>query len=178
MLGGNMATADSSRDQAQTVFQSHQPWLFNWLLKKLGCPYDAGDISQDTFLNLLRAEHQPLREPRAYLLVIANRLMINRHRRQKVEKEVLEHLFVHGDQAEHRGPAEITIHRQLLHQALLVLTEEVPEKHRKAFFMARMDGMSYKAIAAELKVSESSIKQYMARTLVHCHQRLYGETTP
>jgi len=80
---------DSDYEQSLSVdvggiYQDHQPWLLNWLKGKLGCPYDAGDISQDTFLRLLSADTGVLREPRAYLLVIANRLLINRYRRTLV----------------------------------------------------------------------------------------------
>jgi RNA polymerase sigma-70 factor (ECF subfamily) len=39
--------------------------------------------------------------------------------------------------------------------------------------MARVDGCSYAEIARHLQVSESSVKQYLAKSLAHCHARLF-----
>jgi DNA-directed RNA polymerase specialized sigma24 family protein len=48
---------------------------------------------------------------------------------------------------ENRGPAETATARDLLAHVLILLTEELPEKPRRAFLMARVDGLSYRAIA-------------------------------
>jgi len=159
---------------AGRLYEAHHGWLLRWLQRKLACPHDAADLSHDTFLRLL-ADHRSaeLREPRAYLLVIANRLLINRHRRRKVEQEALRQVAVLLQRRERRGPAETVVARDLLAQVLLMLSEELPEKPRRAFLMARVDGMSYRAIARRLEVSESSVKQYLAKALAHCHARLY-----
>ncbi|WP_328189315.1 sigma-70 family RNA polymerase sigma factor [Marinobacter sp. OP 3.4] len=158
-----------------SLYRDHQPWLLNWLKGKLGCPSDAGDMSQDTFLRLLTVDLSVLREPRAYLLVIANRLMINRHRRRHLEADVLQQVAHTMESGNHKGPAEIVAARDLLHQVLLMLTEELPEKPREAFLLARTEGLSYRQIARRLDVSESSVKQYISKALVHCHARLYDD---
>lgn len=64
------------------LYQRHHGWLFGWLRKKLGCPDNAADLTQDTFVKLLGLEHLPaFKEPRAFLLVAANRLLINQYHR-------------------------------------------------------------------------------------------------
>ncbi|MDZ7751323.1 MAG: sigma-70 family RNA polymerase sigma factor [Gammaproteobacteria bacterium] len=162
----------------ERLYLDHHGWLLGWLGRKLGCPHDAADLSHDTFLRLLRGRDLPgLREPRAYLLVIANRLLINRHRRRKVEEEALRQVAVLLEREERRGPAETVVAQDLLAQVLLLLTEELPEKPRRAFLMARVDGKSYREIAARLDVSESSVKQYLAKVLAHCHARLYDSSS-
>ena len=47
------------------LYQQHQSWLRDWLRRKTGCPFDAADLTQDTFLKvLLRAgEARSYREP-------------------------------------------------------------------------------------------------------------------
>lgn len=157
------------------IYKHHQPWLLNWLKSKLHCPQDAHEMSHDTFLRLLNGDVRGLREPRAYLLVIANRLMINRFKRSKVEQEALAQVAVLLESQDQKGPAEILVMQDLLHRVLLMLTEELPEKPRKAFLMARLDGLSYTQIAERLEVSESSVKQYLAKVIMHCHKRLYAE---
>lgn len=165
----------SEERDVDSLYRDHQPWLLNWLKGKLGCPADAGDMSQDTFLRLLTVDLSILREPRAYLLVIANRLMINRHRRRRLEADVLQQVAHTVEDQNHKGPAEIVAARDLLHQVLMMLTEELPEKPRQAFLLARTEGLSYRQIAERLDVSESSVKQYISRALVHCHARLYDD---
>lgn len=170
----SISTAD-----IQSLYKQHQPWLVRWLSGKLGCPHDAGDVSQDTFLKVLNVDAEVLREPRAYLLVIANRLLINRYRRAKVEKDVLQKvatlITTLENDCNHKGPADIVAARDLLSRVLLMLTDELPEKPRKAFLLAKVEGLSYQEIAARLEVSESSVKQYIARVLIHCHKRFYDD---
>lgn len=170
----SLSTADVT-----TLYKQHQPWLVRWLSGKTGCPHDAGDISQDTFLKVLNVDAEVLREPRAYLLVIANRLLINRYRRASVEKDVLQKvatlITTLENDCNHKGPADIVAARDLLSRVLLMLTDELPEKPRKAFLLAKLEGLSYREIATRLNVSESSVKQYIARVLVHCHKRFYDD---
>lgn len=161
------------------LYNTHHGWLFGWLCRKLRCPHDAADLSHDTFVRLLNGEDPArLREPRAYLLVIANRLMINRHRRRRVEEDALRQVAVLLEKQERRGPDSTAAAQDLLARLLHLLTEELPDKHRRAFVMARVHGQSYRAIAVQLDVSESSVKQYLAKSLAHCHARLYDSLSP
>lgn len=156
------------------LYSEHNGWLCGWLNSRLRCHHDAADLAHDTFLRVLTStDLTSLREPRAFLLVVANRLLINRHRRRGVEQEALHQVAVLVAQHENRGPERITAMRELLAQVLLLLVEELPEKPGRAFLMARMDGMSYREIAKRLDVSQSSVKQYLAQALAHCHARLY-----
>lgn len=165
---------DALRSRIDALYQSHHSWLHRWLHRKLDCSHTAADLSHDTFLRLFGGEDPAsLREPRAYLLVIANRLLINFHRRRKVEEETLRQVTTLLSDYERRGPERITAARNLLAAVLLLLVEELPDKARRAFIMARIDGLSYRVIAQRLDVSESSVKQYLSKALVHCHARLY-----
>ncbi|MCP6237237.1 RNA polymerase subunit sigma, partial [Klebsiella pneumoniae] len=71
----------------------HHGWLSNWLRRRLGCPQNAADLAQDTFLRLLTAREQPvILEPRAFLTTIARRVLANHFRRQEIERAYLEAL--------------------------------------------------------------------------------------
>ena len=158
------------------LYRCHHPWLVGWLQRKLANRQDAADVSHDTFLRLLSLDNlDSLREPRAYLLVIASRLLINKHRRNKVENEALQQVAILMRSVEERTPAEIAAARSLLRRLLLMLAEELPDHVRQAFLLSRVDGLSYAQIAERLGVSESSVKQYLARALVHCHKRFHAE---
>lgn len=169
------AVASEDMDVGQ-LYRHHHPWLLGWLRRKLANGQDASDVSHDTFLRLLCLDNpQSLREPRAYLLVIASRLLINRYRRDRVETEALRQVAVLMRSVEERTPAEIAAAQSLLRRLLLMLAEELPDHVRRAFLLSRVDGLSYAQIAEQLGVSESSVKQYLARALVHCHKRFHAE---
>lgn len=158
------------------IYRRHHPWLLGWLRRKLANRQDAADLSHDTFLRLLSHDGlDSLREPRAYLLVIASRLLINRYRRKRVENEALRQVAILMRTAEDRTPAEIAAAQSLLRRLLLMLAEELPDNVRRAFLLSRIDGLTYAQIAGRLGVSESSVKQYLARALVHCHKRFHAE---
>jgi RNA polymerase sigma-70 factor (ECF subfamily) len=165
------------RHRFGALYERHSGWLRRWLDRRLDCRHTAADLSHDAFLRLFSgADPAELREPRAYLLVIANRLLINWHRRRQVEQEALRQVAVLLADREQRSPEQITTARNLLAEVALLLVEELPEKPRRAFFMAKIDGLSYREIAQRLDVSESSVKQYLAKALAHCHARLHGIT--
>lgn len=162
-------------DTIDHLYRSHQGWLNGWLRKKLGCLHQAADLVQDTFVKLLSLSSLPaLREPRAYLLVVANHLVINQYQRHKLEQETLRTMAVLAEEAQTASLEEQAATRQLLGKTLHILADELDDKPRQAFLMARVDGMSYAEIASELGVSESSVKQYLAKVLAHCHARLHA----
>ncbi|GJL76488.1 MAG TPA: sigma-70 family RNA polymerase sigma factor [Nitrosomonas sp.] len=156
------------------LYRTHHGWLTAWLKKKMHCPHHAADLSHDTFIRLLSLPEIPsLREPRAYLLVTANRLLINLNRKHRVEAETLRSMAVLISDQSSQDVAYVSAVRQLLERTLLMLIEELDERSRQAFLMSRIDGMTYTEIAHRMQVSESRVKQYLVKALAYCHQRLY-----
>ncbi|WP_394789774.1 sigma-70 family RNA polymerase sigma factor [Rhodoferax sp.] len=157
----------------ETLYLAHYRWLLGWLLRKLGCAHHAADLGQDTFVRLLELPAVPLiREPRAYLMVLANRLMINRYHRQRVEDDTLRTLAILAEGQQHASAEDAAAAQQAMGQIVALLVHEVGEKPGTAFLLARLHGESYSAIAERLGVSETRVKQYLATVLAHCHARL------
>lgn len=46
--------------------------------------------------------------------------------------------------------------------------QALPERVRRAFLLAQLDGLTYRQIGVELGVSERMVKKYMARAMLHC----------
>ncbi len=95
--------------------------------------------------------------------------------RYMVEQEVLNQVSTLMMKQENRCPSVIMASRELLAQVVFLLTNELEEKPRNAFYMARIEGFTYREIAKHLDVSESSVKQYLAKVMIHCHNRLYSD---
>lgn len=168
------ASVPAHRADVQTLYQDHQPWLLAWLRKKLGCPHGAADLSHDTFLRLIEQPAVPvLREPRAWLLVVANRLLINRHQRQRVEAETLRAVALMLESQAEPDPEQVVAARELLASVLRWLMNELPARQRQALLMARVDGLAIAEIAHRLGVSDRSVKLYLAQGLAYCHARLH-----
>lgn len=155
-------------------YHSHQGWLRGWLSKKTGCRHLADDLTHDTFLKLLTmADPEAIRNPRAYLMVTANHVMIDQFRKRKLETEALTALAQLTEDAEEQSAEQRVAISQLVATALHILNEELDKKVQRAFIMARVEGHSYRDIALELGVSESSVKQYLAKALIHFHSRIF-----
>lgn len=157
----------SPPDIVTALYVDHHGWLKGWLRKKLGCSDVAADLAQDTFLRLLgRYDGFSLREPRAYLTSIANGLLIDHWRRQEVERAWLDCLRA---QPEVLAPSPED--RALAIESLCridAMLARLPEKVRRAFLMAQLQGMVYREIAEELGVSERMVKKYMAQAMLAC----------
>ena len=79
------------RQDIATLYADHHGWLQGWLRKKLGSTACAADVAHDTFMRLLdREDAVAAREPRAFLATVAQRVLFNHYRRQKLEQAYLD----------------------------------------------------------------------------------------
>ncbi|WP_338879808.1 sigma-70 family RNA polymerase sigma factor [Achromobacter veterisilvae] len=156
----------------QSLYAQHHGWLRAWLLRRLKCRFRAEDIAHDAFLRLLRRGGlETADQPRALLATTASRLVIDEHRRQEIEQTYL------SLQAEccaaHTAPSAEQVAMAV--EALAAVTgaiERLPAKAGQAFLMSLYDGMSHRDIGLALRVSERSVKLYLAQALLACHDVL------
>lgn len=157
-----------TRDSLITdLYQAHNSWLMGWLCRKLGCRFDAADLMQDTFSRVLQKDDlTDIKEPRAYLTTIAHGLMVNHVRRRDIEAAYLEEIS-QLPQAEAPSPETINIMIETLTRIDEML-DGLPDKVRNAFLWFQLEGLSHAQIAERLSVSVSSVRQYIAKALLHC----------
>jgi len=152
----------------ERLYVDHHGWLHGWLRRRIGCTETAADLAQDTFLRLVRraGEDAGVHEPRAYLSTIARGLLANHWRREALEQAYLEALAALPAPTA-PSPEDRELALEALHRIDAMLSR-LPERPRSAFLMAQLDGLTYRAISAELGVSERMIKKYMARAMYEC----------
>jgi RNA polymerase sigma factor (sigma-70 family) len=150
----------------EDLYSNHHSWLQNWLRGKLGNAYDAADVAQDTFVNIITSKPQEIREPRPFLVTIARRLIAHRHRRQLLEDSYLEALAA-MPQAQVPSPEVQLIAIEALQEIDRAL-DGLPLRVKQAFLLAHLEEMSYAEIAERLNVSASSVKQYLTRANRQC----------
>jgi RNA polymerase sigma-70 factor (ECF subfamily) len=81
------------------LYRQQHGWLQNWLRRRLNCSQSAADLAQDTFMRLLAKEQVPeLHAPRTFLAKVAQSVLCNHYRRQKLERAYLEALAAMPEQ--------------------------------------------------------------------------------
>ncbi|MBF4210937.1 sigma-70 family RNA polymerase sigma factor [Pseudomonas donghuensis] len=164
-----MSEAASPTEQTlHGLYREHRSWLEHWLYQRLGNRWDAADLSQDTFLRVLASPQvlSELREPRAYLLTVGKRLLVNFHKRRSLEQAYLEAL-ANLPEAQMPSPEQRWLLLETL-QALDELLDGLPPAVRRAFLWSQLEGLNYAQIAERLAVSERTVKRYMAQAYEHC----------
>ncbi|PWF21770.1 RNA polymerase subunit sigma [Corticimicrobacter populi] len=172
-----MVAESGVREQLHELYRDHHAWLFDWLRRRLGCRHNAADVAQDTFerllasRNALQGQRIPIDEPRAYLTTTARRLLIDRARREQVERAYLEALHARAqDVAGYPSPEQIMEAVQALAHICAVL-EGVSARARAAFLLHYLDGWTHADVATHLGVSAKMVQKYLVQVLLHCHSQ-------
>ncbi|QGZ64576.1 sigma-70 family RNA polymerase sigma factor [Paraburkholderia acidisoli] len=161
------ATEMPLQHDVQALYSEHHRWLCGWLRKRADNRWDAADLAQDTFLSVITGGYaDEIRQPRPFLITIARRLMAHRHRRQLLETSYLE-MLAGMPEALAPSPEVLALALEALKQVDEAL-DGLPPNVREAFLLAHLEELSYAEIAARLKVSMSSVKQYLTRANRHC----------
>jgi len=161
-------TTISSKDlPLADLYVEHQPWLFGWLRRKLGCGEQAADLAQDTFVQLMSAEQAvQMHEPRAYLTVIAKRLLFNHWRRRDLEQAYLDALAALPE--EYAPSAE---QRMLVMEALEQLDralDALPFRVKQVFLLNQLQELTYSEISAQLSMPVITVRRYMKQAIRAC----------
>lgn len=136
--------------------------------RKLGCWHRSADLAHDTFMRLLAREEAPsILEPRAFLTTVAQRVLANHWRRDKLEQAYLEALASRPPElvpsAEERAILLETL------QEISELLDGLPVAVKRAFLMAQLEGMSQTEIATALKISVTTVKRHLVRAGTQCY---------
>ena len=149
------------------LYSEHHDWLLNWIERKVACRLQAEDHAHDTFVRVMTSEQTPdLSQPRAYLATVAKHLLINHWRRSTIEQAYLERLSALPEVASLSLEENAIILETI--QEIDDLLHRLPEKARKAFLMAQIDGFTYAQISEKLGVSDRMVRKYMVQAMVHC----------
>ena len=163
------STPPAPHADIRALYIDHHAWLLGWLRRRLHHGDSAADLAQDTFVHILGKPErlQELRQPRAWLSTVAHGLLVDRVRRQRVERAYLE-AIAHLPEAEVPSPESQLILLETLARVDALLDGLRP-KVRMAFLLSRLEGLSYKEIAVRLAVSLGSVEKYMASAIRHCY---------
>ena len=160
---------DRIASPVEQLYANHHRWLRGWLHRRLGHSADAEDRAHDTFIRVLRAQHDvhELRQPMAFLATIANGLLINRWRRQAIERAYLEALAARPHALEPSPEDRYLMIETLLQLDSLLVGLSV--RVRQIFFLSQLDGLTYPQIAMQLDLTVAQVQRAMSKAFGVCY---------
>lgn len=169
-----MTTAVSSCQQdIAGIYTGHHRWLLGWLRRRIDNAELAADLAQDTFVRMMVSRRDfYLDEVRTLLATIARGLVIDHFRRCALEASFLEMLAQLPPEHLPSPEAQMLVLETL--NEIDAMLASLPPKVRSAFLLSQLDGLGYAEIALRLRVSLSSVQQYMKRAYADCYRVQYG----
>jgi RNA polymerase sigma-70 factor (ECF subfamily) len=166
-----VAFQEGDQEAFALLYDRHSRALLNFFHKMCYDRALAEDLTQDTFLKLLRSRgrYRPEASFKTFLFTVAKNLWIDRHRSQKAAPKTVsseiraqEDGATLGDLAEAvtESPVDRLADREaaeLVRRALL----DLPEAQRLVFVMAEAQGLRYREISRILDVPVGTVKSRM-----------------
>ena len=160
------------------AFQQHEKSIKRIFARYCRRHEEIEDYTQETFLKAFAAETKTdIQNPKAFLLRVAKNLALSELKR-KVNTNT-DHIEDSGGTEVLIDERQVSIENQIDGQRKLVVASKViaslPEHHRQALLMRKMDRLKFKQIATRLNVSLSTVEKRVATALVLCNTRLREE---
>lgn len=153
----------------KSIFDQYYTPIKNFLYYKSGDVDLSEDITQDVFMKLWDKREDVQQETvKSYLYTIANNMLLNKIRHDKV---VLSFAEKNKNQQEEQSP-EFTLEEKEFKEELERVIGAMPEKQREVFLMNRIEEMTYKDIADSLQLSVKAVEKRMHGALAHIREHI------
>ena len=151
------------------LYRDHSLWLVKWIRSYTKTEGNADDIAAEVFIRLLSmSKLSAIREPKAMMITIAKRLVIEIFRRNQLRKDYEAELA--------RAPVGLVDspeHQLIVLEALTEIAKilgSMSPRARAAFLLSHVDGMTYTDVARELGVSVTMVRRYIAQGLLRFYE--------
>ena len=133
---------------------------------------DAEDLVQESFVRLLQTSAVDAPDnPRAWLYRTSANLAADAYDHRMVRERLNVDWPDMDSEAVHAcaDPAHRADASQRLRQVWIVL-QSLPDPCRQAFLLNRLDGLSHRAIAKQIGISEKTVERHILRALEACRR--------
>jgi len=176
--------------QISEIVAEQRSRLRNFIRRRVPNPSDAEDIVQEVFYELVEANRllMPIEHVTGWLFRVARNRIIDLLRKKKpqtfsdaaIEGEGGEMLYIEDLlPSPDAGPDALYI-RNVLHDALELAIDELPDDQRDVFVAHELEGRSFKEMAAATGVSVNTLLSRKRYAVLHLRERLqsvYDEFT-
>lgn len=156
-----------SKEAFATVYNMHYSRLYSFIRKLIGDREEAEDITAETFVKLwkLRANFNTEENIKAFLYITARNACMDylRYRqRQTVNKQAFGYTVT---QQENNIPTSNDEIKTAVLKQLHSEIENLPTQCKRIFKMAWLEGKKNAAIAAQLSLTEQTVRNQKARAI-------------
>jgi RNA polymerase sigma-70 factor (ECF subfamily) len=143
----------------------HEPGVRAWLARRRSLPLEIDDLIQEAYAVLAALESvDHIHNPRAYFLQVVNSLILREFRRAKVVSILAVENLEEMAEADAPSPEQETSDREQLQQLADAL-RRLPSKSGEAFRLRKVEGLSQRAVAERMGISESTVEKHIAKAL-------------
>lgn len=163
---------ESRATVVERLFREHNEALIRFLRGRVGSQNEAREVAQEAYVRLLSLD-QPgaVSYLRAFLFKTAANIAIDRRRRHQNFDKVTGGGQLFMELAENRTPERQLSGEQALSR-LSALVEAMPPKCRQAFVLNQIHGLDAATIATQLGITDSMVRKYVVRALLHCRAQM------
>lgn len=168
------AAGSAAPTDLEQLYRDRAPLLRRRLRGHVRSNEEASDLVHDAFARLLGAPSlEVLRDPGAFLNRIVRNLLVDRsrrlsHRATHVPIDDAVEIPVPPDQGE-------AIEVEQMRQRYRELVDQLPPRTREVFLLHRIEGFSYREIAARLDIGVRTVEWHIAQAIVRISRGLDGE---
>lgn len=162
---------DGDHKAFETLFRTYADQLCTFAAEHVG-ERGAEDVVQTVFCDVWerREELYPEGSVKAYLYRAVRNTALDRLRHREVKQEWEREKKQHSFQ-DRRKPVESLQHQEL-RKAMMRAVEELPERRRMIYRMARRHDMTYAEIACALDIAPKTVENQMGRALKTLRDKL------
>jgi RNA polymerase sigma factor (sigma-70 family) len=167
-LAGDSSTSHQPAAEMVALVTQHHASVYRYAARLCGCPTEAEDLTQQTFL-IAQQKLPQLREAEragGWLLTIVRNCYLKG--RKKMRPVSAESIGLDVQQFAEEMPASEEIDRELLSAALV----ELPVEFRVVVLMFYFEDLSYQQIAEQLEIPIGTVMSRLSRGKAHLRKRL------
>lgn len=160
-------------DALGVLYDRHAGLVYGLALKLLGNAQEAEDLTQDIFLNLVRAfSYDPRRGAlRTYLAILTRSRAIDRMRSRQAAQARLQPLQTQDSDTGRPSPIDYAVEQEQSQEVRTALTQ-LPENQQQILRLAYYEGLSQSKIAEQLDLPLGTVKARARRALLKLRDTL------
>lgn len=175
----NSSASDLSESvtDLDVLFRRYSRELNNYAYRRLKDREAAADVVQDGFLRFLvwnreRCDAAFPNGPRFFLWRVVGNLTIDLVRRNRILGPLAQLDDVAHEIADPAPTPDRCLEARQQYLLLKAALDELPERHRTALLLNRVEGLTHAEIGTRLGVSASMVSKYIMGVLEHCLERM------
>lgn len=164
-------TGGSRFELVDRLFREHNEALIRFVRPRVRSHQEALEVAQEAYVRLLSLDAPgAVSYLRTFLFRTAANIAVDMRRRDQAQERVTEQPQLR-DGPELRTPERRVAGEQTLGR-LESLVEAMPPKCRQSFVWHQIEGVDAATVAKRLGITESMVRKYVVRALLHCRERM------